>query len=244
MDKRKPSIVLIDDYPLFRKAMADVLSAGNEFQVVGQTSDEKIALSLIGLKPDIVLIDLDATRFHALNLLREIKYRHPNCRAVMIMNSAQNSTGLMQAIRLDASGYLLRSIPIDEFVDQIRVVASGGMATSEKITSALAEHLRTGSLQQTESNITQILTRREFDVLCCLASGLSNREIASYLAITDGTVKVHVKHLLKKLKFRSRVEAAVWASERGYKLSTEKLEKMGLGELGTDQRLRAGSADE
>lgn len=132
MDKRKPSIVLIDDYPLFRKAMADVLTSSGEFQVIGQTADEKIALSLIGLKPDIVLIDLDATHFHALNLLREIKYRHPNCRAVMIMNSTQNSTTLMQAIRLDASGYLLRSIPIDEFVEQMHVVSSGGMATSEK----------------------------------------------------------------------------------------------------------------
>ena len=102
------------------------------------------------------------------------------------------------------------------------------MAASEKITSALAEHLRSGTIEESETNVTQLLTKREFEVLCCVASGLSNREIAQYLEITDGTVKVHVKHLLKKLHFRSRVEAAVWASERDYRIPEEKLAKIGL----------------
>lgn len=228
MDNHKPSVVVVDDFPLYRKGIADVLTASGAFQMIGLTGDEKTALSLIGLKPDIVIIDLDAKGFQPLNLLRELKYRQPSCRAVMLMGSANNSTNLMQAIRLDANGYLLRNIPIDEFLDQIQIVAQGGMAASEKITSALAEHLRTGTIEESETNVTQLLTKREFEVLCCVASGLSNREIAQYLDITDGTVKVHVKHLLKKLKFRSRVEAAVWASERDYRIPEERLAKVGL----------------
>ena len=193
MEHRKPSVVVVDDYPLFRKGIADALTTNANFQILGLTGDEKTALSLIGLKPDIVIIDLDAKGFQPLNLLRLIKYRQPSCRAVMLMSSPNSSSNLMQAIRLDANGYLLRNIPIDEFVDQLKIVAQG-----------------------------------EFEVLCCVASGLSNREIAQYLEITDGTVKVHVKHLLKKLHFRSRVEAAVWASERDYRIPEEKLAKIGL----------------
>lgn len=132
MEHRKPSVVVVDDYPLFRKGIADALTTNANFQILGLTGDEKTALSLIGLKPDIVIIDLDAKGFQPLNLLRLIKYRQPSCRAVMLMSSPNSSSNLMQAIRLDANGYLLRNIPIDEFVDQMKIVAQGGMAASEK----------------------------------------------------------------------------------------------------------------
>ena len=85
---------------------------------------------------------------------------------------------------------------------------------------------RAGAPEDASENIAQLLTRREFEVLRCVASSLSNREIARHLSITDGTVKVHVKHVLKKLKFRSRVEAAVWASNHGYRLDQETLEEI------------------
>lgn len=137
MEHRKPSVVVVDDYPLFRKGIADALTTNANFQILGLTGDEKTALSLIGLKPDIVIIDLDAKGFQPLNLLRLIKYRQPSCRAVMLMSSPNSSSNLMQAIRLDANGYLLRNIPIDEFVDQMKIVAQGGMAASEKLPQPL-----------------------------------------------------------------------------------------------------------
>lgn len=221
MENRKSSVVIVDDMPLFRKGVADVLSATPDFQILGVTGDEKTALSLISLKPDIVVLDLDAQNFSPLDVLQAIKYRQPSCRVVVIMASPNSSSKLMQAIRLDANGYLLREVAIEEFIEQLRIVVTGGMATAEKITSALAEHLRTGTMEDPEANVTQLLTKREFEVLCCISSGLSNREIAEQLHITDGTVKVHVKHLLKKLKFRSRVEAAVWASARDYHLTKD-----------------------
>ena len=227
MDKRKVSVVLVDDYPLFRKAMADVLSATGEFSITGQTSEENTALSLVSLLPDLAILELDGRSHSSMELLKEIKKRSPSTRVVMLLNSEESASALMEAIRQDVNGYLLRSEPIDEFVRQIREVAAGRMATSEKITSALAEHLRTGTLH-TEDRSTKLLTRREIDVLVCVATGLSNREIARYLKITDGTVKVHVKHLLKKLRFRSRVEAAVWGSEHGYRIPPEQLKENGI----------------
>ena len=220
MDKRLPSVVLIDEYPLFRKAMSDVLISTGEFQVLGQTGDVKVALSLASLGPDIIVISLEAESFQALDLLKEIKYRQPNSKVVMIMNSANQSGQLMQAIRLDANGYLLRTIRVTEFVEQMRKAVSGGMAASEKITSALAERLRGDAFTIDDGRRASALTQREQDVLCCVSAGLSNHEISDQLGIREGTVKVHVKHVLKKLNFRSRVEVAVWASERGFKLGS------------------------
>ena len=210
----------MDEYPLFRKGITDVLASHPDFQVIGATADDKTALSLLSLKPDLLVLDLDAQGFSPTDLLSEVKYRLPSCRTLMLLNKAESSQVLMQAIRLDANG----------FIDQLKLVHSGGMAASDKITAALADHLRTRVQKKPakDPSITQLLTNREYEVLCCVASGLANREIAQVLKITDGTVKVHVKHLLKKLKLRSRVEAAVWASEHDFRLSPDQLTQYGF----------------
>ncbi len=220
MDKRLPTVVLVDDYPLFRKAMADVLMATGEFQVLGQTGDDKVALGLASLSPDIVVVSLEAESFDALELLQEIKYRQPNCKVIMVLSSANQSGQLMRAIRLDANGYLLRTITATELVEQLLKAVTGGMAASEKVTSALAERIRGDAYANDDRRLVKTLTNREQDVLCCVSAGLSNIEISKRLKIQEGTVKVHVKHLLKKLNFRSRVEVAVWASERGFRLGS------------------------
>lgn len=225
-ERTKPNVIIIDDVPLFQKAINDVLSESDEFTVLGATGIEQIGLSLSTLQPDIALVNLESTNFDPIGILDEIKQRAPACRVVMLMNSAQSATMLLKAIQHEANGYLLRSIEIDDFLQQMRNVASGGMAASEKITSALADQLRSSTAADiNEQNITQLLTRREYQVLRCLASGLVNLEIAHVLKISEGTVKVHVKHLLKKLHVRSRIEAAVWGAERGHQLSSTELEE-------------------
>ncbi len=221
MDKKLSTVLLIDEYPLFRKAMADVLTASGDFQVLGQTAEQETAMSLVALGPDLIVMALEQEGFDTLGFLREVKQRYPNTRVVMMMRSADQAAFLMQAIRLDANGYLLRTISAPEFVDQLYRACHGGMAASEKVTSALAERLRGEHIAQDEGRATDVLTQREYAVLCCIASGYTNKDISDYLGIRDGTVKVHVKHVLKKLNFRSRVEVAVWASERGYKLTDQ-----------------------
>lgn len=222
MDRSKLiSVVLVDEYPLFRKAMADLLNATGEFQVLGQTGEGDTALGLSSLGPDIVVMSLEAEEYSALDLLKEIKYRQPATRVVMVMSSADSSGQLMRAICLEANGYLLRTITPSDFVEQLRKTAQGGMAVSEKVTSALAEKLRGDSyaVEEVRRRVSE-LTRREQDVLGYVAAGISNLEISKCLGISEETVKVHVKHTLKKLKFRSRVELAVWASEHGFKVKT------------------------
>ena len=219
MDKEASTVLLIDEYPLFRKAMADVLLASGNFQVLGQTSDQYLASNMLALEPDVIVMALEAEGFDSLAFLREVKAKLPNTRVVMMLRSVDQASLLMQAIRMDANGYLLRTISPPEFVNQIYIACHGGMAASDAITSALAERLRGEHIAPDEVNATDILTQREYAVLCCIAAGLTNKGISERLGIRDGTVKVHVKHLLKKLNFRSRVEVAVWASERGYRLN-------------------------
>lgn len=219
MERNRPvSVVLVDEYPLFRKAMADLLVSTGEFQVLGQTSEGNTALGLASLGPDIVVMSLEAEEYSALELLKEIKYRQRNTRVVMVMSSANSSGQLMRAIRLDANGYLLRTISPTDFIEQMKKTANGGMAASEKVTTALAEKLRGDTYAIEEVRKVSALTSREQDVLGYVASGISNQEIAKRLGISEGTVKVHVKHTLKKLNFRSRVELAVWAAEHGFKV--------------------------
>lgn len=219
MERSKPvTVVLVDEYPLFRKAMADLLVSTGEFQVLGQTSEGDTALGLASLGPDIVVMSLEAEEYSALDLLKEIKYRQRNTRVVMVMSSANSSGQLMRAIRLDANGYLLRTISPSDFIEQMKKTAKGGMAASEKVTTALAEKLRGDTYAIEEVRRVSALTSREQDVLGYVASGISNLEISKRLGISEGTVKVHVKHTLKKLNFRSRVELAVWAAEHGFKV--------------------------
>ena len=90
----------MDEYPLFRKGITDVLASHPDFQVIGATADDKTALSLLSLKPDLLVLDLDAQGFSPTDLLSEVKYRLPSCRTLMLLNKAESSQVLMQAIRL------------------------------------------------------------------------------------------------------------------------------------------------
>ncbi len=223
MDKQLSTVVLIDEYPLFRKAMADLLTASGDFQVIGQTSDHATALGLLALQPDLIVMNLEQEGMDTLQFLSDVKAHNPSIRVVMMMRHVDQSSRLMRAIRGTADGYLLRTVSPPEFVDQLYKACHGGMAASEKVTSALAELLRKEQIDEESGTggLFERLTRREFAVLCCLASGDTNRDVAKRLEISEGTVKVHVKHVLKKLNFRSRVEVAVWATEHGYKLNDD-----------------------
>ena len=120
---------------------------------------------------------------------------------------------LMAAIRAGADGYLLKDTEPEELLERVRGALEGRTVISDALTAALADALRDEA--RGAKRDLRGLTDRELGVLRCVAGGQSNKVIARNLSITEGTVKVHVKHLLKKLGFRSRVEAAVWASEHG-----------------------------
>ena len=141
MQDNLPKVVLIDDYPLFRKAMSDVLTASGEFQVIGQTSDPKIVQTLALLNPQLVVMAMDVEAYNPVELLTYLKSVNADMKVVMIVNDPNDSDKLLKPLRQEVNGYLLRTMEASEFIEQLNRTLMGGFAVVDKITSVLARML-------------------------------------------------------------------------------------------------------
>jgi two-component system nitrate/nitrite response regulator NarL len=209
------TVLVIDNHPLFRRGVRQLLALDPRLQLAGEASsgEEGIPLAL-SLDPDLVLLDLNMKGMNGIETLKQL--REAGCGARIVMLTVSDSADdVVAAIRAGADGYLLKDMEPEDLLASIREALFGRMAISDSLAGVLARALR-GEAQSVVHDAGQ-LTDRERDILACVATGMSNKLIARELNITEGTVKVHVKNLLKKLNFRSRVEAAVWAVEHGIK---------------------------
>lgn len=214
-DGQPARILIFDQCPLFAKALCDLIGEQSPASQRMVTHDVHDALAKVkSFSPDLVLIDLDCGDV-GVSLLRDIKACDVAPRCVMLITDGAQPS-LMAAIRLQADGFITKRLPIEQFASQLSLAAAGEMVISDSLTAALAIALRNVPASDEARDISR-LSPREIDVLYCIANGMSNRQISEQLKISDGTVKVHVKHVLKKLGFGTRVEAALWASESGHK---------------------------
>jgi two-component system nitrate/nitrite response regulator NarL len=207
MTNSQASILLVDDHPLLRKGLTQLIEDEDELIVAGEASSGSQALILAEeLDPDLIILDLNMQGMDGLETLRRLRENGITSRIIMLTVS-DNDEDVVQAITYGADGYLLKDMLPEHIIEKIKDAALGKMVISEKLTSVLADALRKGD---TKPNILSSLTSRENEILRYIAKGLSNKLIARELNISDGTVKVHVKHILKKLGLSSRVQAAVW----------------------------------
>lgn len=207
----KHSVVIIDDHPLFRKGVRQLLELEPELEVVAEASSGEEGTMLVAShEPDLVLLDLNMKGMGGIRTLEAIKKRNPETR-VVILTVSDTSDDLIGTIRAGADGYLLKDMEPEELLAHIKDAVFGRTVISSGLAGRLAMALREEATAKNR-NVNE-LTEREMEILRCLADGKSNKQIARDLDITEGTVKVHVKHLLRKLNFRSRVEAAVWVVE-------------------------------
>jgi two-component system nitrate/nitrite response regulator NarL len=211
------TVLIVDDHPLFRRGVVQLLALDPAIQVVGEAGDFDSALRMAReMEPDLTLLDLNLKGRDGLQILTALKDEDPSRRVVMLtVSDAQED--LIAAIRAGADGYLLKDTEPETLLERLREVLDGRIVVSEALSHRLALALQRDSAGATAARDVRCLTDREHAVLCCLSEGQANKTIARNLGITEGTVKVHVKHLLKKLAFRSRVEAAVWATQQGIK---------------------------
>ncbi len=199
-------ILLIDDHPLLRRGLRQLLSDDPELEVAGEAGDGQEGLELAKqLDPDLILLDLNMKGMDGLATLKAIRDSGITTRVVMLTVS-DHQGDVAALFRAGADGYLLKDMEPDELVDKIHQAVSGQMVVDKRLVEVMASVLRDDSEQEDQLSS---LTARECDIVWLIADGLSNKMIARKLDITEGTVKVHVKHLLKKLGVRSRVEAAV-----------------------------------
>jgi two-component system nitrate/nitrite response regulator NarL len=184
-------ILLIDDHPLFRKGVGQLVRDDEELELAGEASDGETGVALATtLDPDLILIDLNMRAMNGIETLRALKAQGVGARCVMLTMS-DNERDVLEAMRAGADGYLLKELEPEVLCLRIRQSMHGALVLEDNIAGLLAHALNAPPP--------------------VLHAGCSNKRIARQLGISDATVKVHIKHLLRKLNVTSRLEAAVWA---------------------------------
>jgi len=212
MNDSAQRLLIIDDHPLFRRGVIQLLEDAPEFEVVGEASTGRDGIELAcKLAPDLILLDLNMQDMSGVEALKAIKASGSDARVVMLTVSDAEAD-LVASLRAGADGYLLKEMEPEDLLAKLQEAARGRMPLTERLTALLAHSLRAEA--QPKDPDQAGLTEQERRILELIAAGKSNKLIARELDIAEGTVKVHVKHLLRKLNLRSRVEAAVWAIEQ------------------------------
>lgn len=221
-------ILLVDDQTLIRQGIRLLLMTEPDLEVVGEAANGREALAQVeALRPQVVLMDVRMPVMDGVAATREIVARFPEV-GVIILTTFEDEAYIFEGLRAGARGYLLKDISSEEMADAVRVVARGGALIQPSITrKVLSEFARLSGAPESAAGETaehgravknplvEPLTERELEVLGCIAQGLSNREIAEKLVITEGTVKNHVSNLIAKLEVRDRTQALLKARELG-----------------------------
>jgi two-component system nitrate/nitrite response regulator NarL len=207
-------VLLVDDHTLFRVGLEGLLAHRN-IEIVASVADGRQGLlAAAQLKPDIVLLDMrmpDIDGIIVLKKLRESGFRNP----IVMLTTSTDERVLVESLRNGAQGYLLKDMEPDELVLALRDIVAGKTVVAPDLAPVLAKVVQGDGTLPDEASPFDDLTPRESEILCLLAEGQSNKVIARNLGISDGTVKLHVKAILRKLGVHSRVEAAVIAVEQG-----------------------------
>jgi two-component system nitrate/nitrite response regulator NarL len=206
-------VLAIDDHPLFRKGVSDLIDMEPILILVGEATNGQEGLALAkSLNPDLILLDINMKGMSGLETLKVLKQEDMDA-LILMLTVSDNEEDVLTALRIGADGYLLKDMEPEDILESIRRALLGTVVISERLTQLLAKALRDEN-KLSEESIQAPLTTREQEILQQIANGMSNKRIANALGISEGTVKVHVKHLLKKLNLHSRTEAAVWALRR------------------------------
>jgi DNA-binding NarL/FixJ family response regulator len=206
-------VLIVDDHALFRRGLHLVLEQEPDIAIVGEAPDGQRAIDAAReLKPDVVLMDVRMPHSSGIEATERIKDVLPDV-AILMLTISEDEGDLFESVRAGASGYLLKEISIEEVAEAIRAAATGQSRLSPAMASKLLlgfAELSRSTQEPTEAPPAR-LTDREMEVLNLVAKGLSNREIAKELFISQNTVKNHVRNILEKLHLHSRMEAVVFA---------------------------------
>ncbi|MEE9493773.1 MAG: response regulator [Gammaproteobacteria bacterium] len=209
-------VLLIDDHTLFRVGLEGLL-AHRGIKIVSSVSSGKEGLiKAKELSPDIILLDMrmpDSNGIAVLKALRSEGFSNP----IVMLTTSTEERDLVESLRSGAQGYLLKDMEPDQLVLALRDIVKGKTVVAPDLAQVLAKVVQSDGTIVEEQSPFDDLTPRENEILSLLAEGQSNKVIARNLGISDGTVKLHVKSILRKLGVHSRVEAAVIAVEQGHR---------------------------
>ena len=206
-------VLLIDDHALFRFGLQELLERRG-IQVVAVGEGASGLRRVAETAPDVLLLDMRMPGQTGLELLRDLRHAHPSLPVAMLTTSAEERD-VIESLQGGAQGYLLKDMEPDALIAALADIVQGRTVVAPELAEVLARAVQGEPRQTGPAAGIGDLTPREQEILCHLAEGQSNKVIARRLGISDGTVKLHVKAILRKLDVHSRVEAAVIAVERG-----------------------------
>jgi DNA-binding NarL/FixJ family response regulator len=205
-------VLIADDHPIVRQGLEILINSQPDMRLVGQAANGNEALVVFKeTKPDVIVMDLKMPDKNGLSAIEEMKKSDPEI-PVLVLTSFPDDEMLISAIQLGADGVMLKDSPPEQLLDAMRAVVHG----QNPLHPSVAHKLMIKIQQSAASTpVGHSLTNREFDVLKCMAQGLSNREIALRLLISTRTVTTHVRNILDKLGLDNRTQAALYAVEHG-----------------------------
>ncbi len=204
-------VLIVDDHAMVRQGIATFIELHDDIELAGEAANGREALERVEeLKPDVVLMDLVMPEMDGVTATREIKARFPNVK-VLVLTSFVNDAQITPALQAGASGYLLKDLSANELMNAIRAAQQGEAPLAPQVAKKLVE--RTREPHDVDAVKLATLTDRERQVLALLGRGMSNRDIARQLVISEKTVKFHVSSILSKLELDDRTQAALFAAK-------------------------------
>lgn len=200
-------VMLVDDHPLMRRGISQLLSFEDEFEVVGEASNGTDAVAMAHEEdPDLILLDLNMKGMSGLDTLKALRTDGSSAN-IVILTVSDSPADIEAIVKAGADGYLLKDTEPDELIELLKKAHSGDKAYSRVVARYLSD-------AESREDIFDQLTEREMQILQEVAKGYRNKQIADHLFISESTVKVHMKSLLKKLQVASRTAATVLYLER------------------------------
>ena len=203
-------LVIVDDHSLFRAGLIGLLNDMPEFSVIGEAANGKEAIDIVqNLKPDVVLMDINMPVLDGIQAVSAL-VKKSNSRIIMLTISRQDDD-LFGAIAAGADGYLLKNSEPDELRRAILNVSQGKSVLAPEVTQPIMKALLTATIPSNDKGVS----KREIEVLECLANGFTTSQVASHLFVSENTIKTHIRHILEKLDASNRAEAVIKASQLG-----------------------------
>ena len=213
-------VLLVDDQPLFRQGLADLLALNEDLEIVGEANHGSEAIELVAtIQPDVILMDVRMPICNGVEATRVIHQTYPWIK-IMVLTTFDEDEYIWQSLQAGALGYILKNTPSAQVANAIRTLHLGHSQLGPTIASKVFDRLQTAPSNQIDRPISveigsllDSLNSRELEILHRVKLGNNNREIAEILHLSEGTVKNYVTTLLSKLNVRDRTQAALWAQK-------------------------------